>query len=150
LKGGAEETVAVPVFHAITECNQFQKNLTLAAAPGRVQSSITLSIFREFVSELEGRRSQSRTPISQAFNGCAKSSASPNLQRSFRSFLSHPGIRESAASFAAHSKSFKKDLQQILPTSTPALFSERENTGVCSIPTFPRTASIGLSGDRVK
>jgi hypothetical protein len=49
-----EATLTVPALQAITKCNLFQKNPTLAAAPYRVQSPVTLSIFREFVTELEG------------------------------------------------------------------------------------------------
>jgi hypothetical protein len=48
-----EETFTIP-FQAITKCNLFQNNLTLADTPYSVQSSITLSIFQEFVSALEG------------------------------------------------------------------------------------------------
>jgi hypothetical protein len=50
-----EETLAVPVLQAITKCSLFQKNLTLVAAPYRVQTPVTLSNFRESVSALEGK-----------------------------------------------------------------------------------------------
>jgi hypothetical protein len=50
-----EETLKVPVLQAINKCRLFQKNLTLAAAPHRIKSSVTLSHFREFVSVLEGK-----------------------------------------------------------------------------------------------
>jgi hypothetical protein len=50
-----EETLKVPVLQAITKCSLFQKNLTLATAPYRIKSSVTLPDFREFVSALEGK-----------------------------------------------------------------------------------------------
>jgi hypothetical protein len=50
-----EETLKVPVLQATNKCSLFQKNVTLAAAPYRVKSSVTLPDFREFVSALEGK-----------------------------------------------------------------------------------------------
>jgi hypothetical protein len=50
-----EETVTIPAVQAITKCSLFQKDVTLAAVPYRIQSPVTLSIFREFVSALEGK-----------------------------------------------------------------------------------------------
>jgi hypothetical protein len=50
-----EETLKVSVLQAITKCSLFQKNMTLAAAPSQVKSSVTLPHFREFVSALEGK-----------------------------------------------------------------------------------------------
>jgi hypothetical protein len=38
----------------INKCSLFQNNLTLLVSPYRVQSSVSLSIFREFLSTLEG------------------------------------------------------------------------------------------------
>jgi hypothetical protein len=49
-----EETLTVPALQAIANCNSFQKNPTLAAAPYRLQSPVSLSIFRESLTELEG------------------------------------------------------------------------------------------------
>jgi hypothetical protein len=48
-------TLEVPGVRAITKCYLFQRDVTLAAAPYRVKSSVTLSVFREFVSALEGK-----------------------------------------------------------------------------------------------
>jgi hypothetical protein len=50
-----EATLTVPIVQAITKCALFQKNVALAASPYRVQSSISLSIFQQFVSALEGK-----------------------------------------------------------------------------------------------
>jgi FtsZ-binding cell division protein ZapB len=50
-----EETLTVPAVQAIAKCSLFQKNLTLADAPYRVESSVTLPLFRAFVSALEGK-----------------------------------------------------------------------------------------------
>jgi hypothetical protein len=47
------ETLTVPVLQAINKSSLFQKNPTLLTAPYRVRSSVMLSIFRDFVSELE-------------------------------------------------------------------------------------------------
>jgi archaellum component FlaC len=49
-----EETFTIPVLQAINKCRLFQNNLSLAAAPYRVQSRVSLSIFRDFLSALEG------------------------------------------------------------------------------------------------
>jgi hypothetical protein len=50
-----EQTLTIPVVQAIAKCRLFQDNLPLAAAPYRVQSSVTLSHFRAFVSALKGK-----------------------------------------------------------------------------------------------
>jgi hypothetical protein len=50
-----EATFTVPVIQAITKCNLFRNNVILAATPYSVQSPVSLSIFQEFVSELEGK-----------------------------------------------------------------------------------------------
>jgi hypothetical protein len=50
-----EETFTVPTLQTITKCSLFQNNPALLTAPYRVKSSVFLSIFREFVSELEGK-----------------------------------------------------------------------------------------------
>jgi hypothetical protein len=50
----SEETLTVPVFQAITNCSLFRKNVTLASTPYKVEFPVSLSIFREFVSALEG------------------------------------------------------------------------------------------------
>jgi hypothetical protein len=49
-----EETFKIPTLQAMTKCSLFQDNPTLTAVPYRVQSSVSLSIFREFISALEG------------------------------------------------------------------------------------------------
>jgi hypothetical protein len=49
-----EETLRIPIPHAMTKCNLFQNNPALLTSPYRLQSCVSLSIFREFVSELEG------------------------------------------------------------------------------------------------
>jgi hypothetical protein len=49
-----EETFRVPAFQAITKCNLFQRNPSLIAVRYRLQSPVTLFIFRAFVCELEG------------------------------------------------------------------------------------------------
>jgi hypothetical protein len=49
-----EETFTIPVLEVINKCSLFAKNPELLNSPYRVQSSISLSTFREFVSGLEG------------------------------------------------------------------------------------------------
>jgi hypothetical protein len=49
-----EERRQLPFFEMITKCNLFKNNLSLGAAPYAVQSSVSLAIFRDFVSVLEG------------------------------------------------------------------------------------------------
>jgi hypothetical protein len=49
-----EETFTIPVRLAINKCRLFQNNPTLTASPYRVESPVSLSIFREFLSALEG------------------------------------------------------------------------------------------------
>jgi hypothetical protein len=49
-----EETFKIPALQAITKCRLFQKNPTLLLPPYRVQSPVSLSIFREFLSALTG------------------------------------------------------------------------------------------------
>jgi hypothetical protein len=49
------ETLRVPALQVMNKCNTFQKNPALLVTPYRVRSSINLSIFREFVSALEGK-----------------------------------------------------------------------------------------------
>jgi hypothetical protein len=48
-----EDRVTVPVLQTINKCSLFENNPALASAPYRVQSSVPLSIFREFVFALE-------------------------------------------------------------------------------------------------
>jgi septal ring factor EnvC (AmiA/AmiB activator) len=50
-----EEIVTVPIVQMINKCSLFQNNLTIAGTPYRVQSSVHLAIFQEFVSALEGK-----------------------------------------------------------------------------------------------
>jgi hypothetical protein len=49
-----EETLTISIHQAITKCSLFQKNSSLLVSPYRVESPVSLSIFREFVSALEG------------------------------------------------------------------------------------------------
>jgi hypothetical protein len=49
-----KETFKIPALQVITKCKLFQNNPALLVSPYRVQSSVSLSIFREFLSELEG------------------------------------------------------------------------------------------------
>jgi hypothetical protein len=49
-----EETFTIPTLQAMTKCSLFQNNPTLTVSPYRIQSSVSLSIFREFLSALEG------------------------------------------------------------------------------------------------
>jgi hypothetical protein len=49
-----EETFTIPALQTMTKCSLFQTNPTLLVSPYRVQSSVSLSIFREFLSALEG------------------------------------------------------------------------------------------------
>jgi hypothetical protein len=49
-----EETFTIPILQAMTKCRLFENNPTLTVSPYRVQSSVSLSIFREFLSALEG------------------------------------------------------------------------------------------------
>jgi hypothetical protein len=49
-----EATLTVPALDAIKKCSLFQSNPALAAAPYNLRSSVPLSLFRQFVSALEG------------------------------------------------------------------------------------------------
>jgi hypothetical protein len=49
-----EETFTISALQAMTKCSLFQNNPALLVSPYRVQSSVSLSIFREFFSALEG------------------------------------------------------------------------------------------------
>jgi hypothetical protein len=49
-----KETFTIPALQVMTKCSLFQNNPTLLVSPYRVQSSVSLSIFREFLSALEG------------------------------------------------------------------------------------------------
>jgi hypothetical protein len=49
-----EDKFTTPIVQAITKFNLFQSNPTLLATPYPLKSSVTLSIFREFVSAFEG------------------------------------------------------------------------------------------------
>jgi hypothetical protein len=49
-----EETFKIPLLQVINKCTLFQNNPTLLGSPYRVQSPVSLSIFREFLSALEG------------------------------------------------------------------------------------------------
>jgi hypothetical protein len=49
-----EETFTIPILQVMTKCSSFQNNPTLLVSPYRVQSPVYLSIFREFLSALEG------------------------------------------------------------------------------------------------
>jgi hypothetical protein len=50
-----EQTFTIQALQVINKCSSFQNNPALLASPYRIQSSISLSIFREFVSTLEGK-----------------------------------------------------------------------------------------------
>jgi hypothetical protein len=49
-----EETFTIPALQAMTKCHLFQSNPTVLGSPYRVHSPVSLSIFREFLSALEG------------------------------------------------------------------------------------------------
>jgi hypothetical protein len=49
----SEEKCAVAIGQMINECNLFQKNPSLLNLPSNVKSSVSLSVFRDFVSVLE-------------------------------------------------------------------------------------------------
>jgi hypothetical protein len=50
-----EDRVTIPIDQAINKCNLFSNNPTLTISPYRVQSPVSLSIFREFVTSLKGK-----------------------------------------------------------------------------------------------
>jgi uncharacterized small protein (DUF1192 family) len=49
-----EETFTIPALQLMIKCSFFQNTPTLLVSPYRVQSSVSLSIFREFISTLKG------------------------------------------------------------------------------------------------
>jgi hypothetical protein len=49
-----EDKAAIPIHQAINTCSLFGNNPTLTISPYRVQSPVSLSIFKEFVTALEG------------------------------------------------------------------------------------------------
>jgi hypothetical protein len=49
-----EETFTIPALQVINKCGLFQHRPIVLGSPDRVQSSLSLSIFREFLSALEG------------------------------------------------------------------------------------------------
>jgi hypothetical protein len=49
-----EKTFTVSIVQAVNKCSLFQNNPTLLASPYRVQFSVTLSVFQDFLSALEG------------------------------------------------------------------------------------------------
>jgi hypothetical protein len=49
-----KETFTIPALQAMTKCKIFQNDSTLFGSPYQVQSSVSLSVFREFISALEG------------------------------------------------------------------------------------------------
>jgi hypothetical protein len=49
-----EQTFTIPALQAMTKCSLFQNNPILLVSLYRVQSFVSLSIFREFISALEG------------------------------------------------------------------------------------------------
>jgi hypothetical protein len=49
-----EEQCEVPAAEAITKCTLFQKNPSLADSPYSLRSQVSLPIFRQFVSVIEG------------------------------------------------------------------------------------------------
>jgi hypothetical protein len=50
-----EDRVTIPIHQAINKCSLFKNNPALTVSPYRVQSPVSLSIFREFVTLLEGK-----------------------------------------------------------------------------------------------
>jgi hypothetical protein len=48
------ERVTIPLREVINKCRLFENNFNLATSPYKVQSSVSLSIFREFISALKG------------------------------------------------------------------------------------------------
>jgi hypothetical protein len=49
-----EETFKILALQAMTKCSLFQNNPSFLVSPYRLQSSVSLSIFREFLSLFEG------------------------------------------------------------------------------------------------
>jgi predicted CopG family antitoxin len=49
-----EQTFTIPALQTMTKCSLFQNNPRLLASSYQIQSSVSLSIFREFISALEG------------------------------------------------------------------------------------------------
>jgi hypothetical protein len=50
-----EETMTISALQAITKCNLFERNPALTTSPYKVQSPVSLAIFRDFISALEGK-----------------------------------------------------------------------------------------------
>jgi hypothetical protein len=50
-----EETFTIPALQATTKCSLFQNNPALLVSPYRVQSPVSLFIFRAFISALKGK-----------------------------------------------------------------------------------------------
>jgi hypothetical protein len=50
-----EDRVTISIHQAINKCSLFANNPTLTVSPYRVQSPVSLSIFKEFVTALEGK-----------------------------------------------------------------------------------------------
>jgi hypothetical protein len=49
-----EDSITIPIHQAIHKCTLFSNNQTLTISPYQVQSPVSLSIFREFITALEG------------------------------------------------------------------------------------------------
>jgi hypothetical protein len=52
-----EQTFTIPILKAMSKCSLFHNNPALTVSPYRVQSPVSLYIFREFFSAFEGNAS---------------------------------------------------------------------------------------------
>jgi hypothetical protein len=80
-----EETFTIPTFQVMNKCSLFQNNPTLLVSPYRLQSLVSLSVFREFISAIEGNTIKiTDTSFTELHRLCEKFDFSELTAKTFR------------------------------------------------------------------
>jgi hypothetical protein len=89
-----EKTFTVPVVHAMNKCSLFQKNPALLASPYRVQSLVTLSVFQDFLSLLEGNAIKIRSTNLTGLEGLCGEFGFTELAEKLSEFRASAGTKD--------------------------------------------------------
>jgi hypothetical protein len=81
-----QETFTIPTLQVINKCSLFQNNPALLVSPYRLQSSVSLSIFREFLSALEGNAVNITTTNFTSLHQLCKEFSFPELTSKLSTF----------------------------------------------------------------
>jgi hypothetical protein len=82
-----EETFTIPILEAVNKCCFFQSNRRLLFSPYRVRSPVCFSIFREFISPVEGDVIKITDANLTQFHWLSEEFGFTEFQRNFPSYI---------------------------------------------------------------